>query len=70
MVYSINTEYSIWNIIINTGLLIATEIIMVFVFFKKPKKEETEKLGLKLFMKTTIRLHKQRKKRKNKKIVV
>ena len=47
MVYSINTEYSIWNIIINTGLLIATEIIMIFVFFKKSKKEETEKLETK-----------------------
>ena len=47
MVYSINIEYSIWNIIINTGLLIATEIIMIFVFFKKLKKEETEKLETK-----------------------
>lgn len=47
MVYSINIEYSIWNIIINTGLLIATEIIMIFVFFKKSKKEETEKLETK-----------------------
>lgn len=42
VVYSINSEYSIWNFIINTCLLIVTEIIMTFISFKKQKKEGTE----------------------------
>lgn len=42
IVYSINSEYSIWNIIINTVLFIIIEIIMIFIFFKEPKKEKLE----------------------------
>lgn len=47
IVYSINSEYSIWNIIINTVLFIIIEIIIIFIFFKEPKKDKTEKLETK-----------------------